>query len=112
MPDIPVPQAIHRGDHEVVITWDPEHRAPYPARYLRLHCHCAECREEMTGAMLLDPGTVPDDITARTLRLVGTYAIRIEWSDGHGTGIYTYQHLRAICPCNRCRPPGAEPSAR
>ena len=34
---------------------------------------------------------------------MGRYAIRIVWSDGHSTGIYSYDHLRAICPCEACR---------
>jgi DUF971 family protein len=33
---------------------------------------------------------------------VGAYAIRIHWSDGHNTGIYSFDHLRAICPCPEC----------
>ena len=34
--------------------------------------------------------------------LVGRYAVSIEWSDGHDTGIYSYQTLRALCPCATC----------
>ncbi len=34
---------------------------------------------------------------------VGEYAIRIDWNDGHSTGIYSYDHLRNICPCAECR---------
>ena len=30
---------------------------------------------------------------------VGNYAIRIHWNDGHSSGIYSYDHLRQICPC-------------
>jgi len=33
---------------------------------------------------------------------VGNYAIRISFSDGHSTGIYSYDHLRSICPCAVC----------
>ena len=33
---------------------------------------------------------------------VGNYAIRINWSDGHNSGIYTYDHFRRICPCGEC----------
>jgi DUF971 family protein len=33
---------------------------------------------------------------------VGNYAIRIDWSDGHNTGIYSYDHLRHICQCAQC----------
>ncbi len=34
---------------------------------------------------------------------VGHYAIRIEWSDGHNTGIYSFDHLRKICACAECQ---------
>ena len=34
---------------------------------------------------------------------VGNYAIRIDWSDGHNTGIYSFDHLREICPCAECK---------
>ncbi|MGH9592205.1 MAG: gamma-butyrobetaine hydroxylase-like domain-containing protein, partial [Bryobacteraceae bacterium] len=33
----------------------------------------------------------------------GHYALHIFWSDGHNTGIYSYDHLRRICPCGECR---------
>ena len=35
---------------------------------------------------------------------VGSYAVRIDWSDGHNTGIYSFRHLRQICPCESCKP--------
>ena len=85
-----------------MITWGPDHRAGYPSRFLRQHCPCAQCRDELTGRRLLDPASVPEDVTARKLQLVGNYAMRVEWSDGHGTGIYTWEFLREICPCERC----------
>jgi len=56
----------------------------------------------MTSRPLLDPATVPDDVAALQIRLVGNYAIRIDFSDGHGTGIYTYDFLAQLCPCERC----------
>jgi DUF971 family protein len=34
---------------------------------------------------------------------VGSYAIRIDWSDGHSTGIYSFDHFRKICPCAACK---------
>jgi ATP-binding protein involved in chromosome partitioning len=57
----------------------------------------------MTGKPLLDPASVPQDVAARSIGLVGNYAIRIDWSDGHATGIYTYELLAALCPCLDCR---------
>lgn len=99
----PVPQAIHRADDAVTITWAEDHVGVYPARDLRLACQCAACEEEMTGRPLLDPASVPPDVAPLRITLVGAYAIRIDWSDGHSTGIYTYEYLRSLCPCERCR---------
>ena len=98
----PVPQAIHRANDAVTITWAEDHVGVYPARDLRLACPCAECVEEMSGRPLIDPASVPDDVVPLRISLVGAYAIRIDWSDGHSTGIYTYEHLLGICPCGAC----------
>jgi ATP-binding protein involved in chromosome partitioning len=105
--DIPIPLRIHREDHQIQIMWEADHIGIYPSRELRLSCHCATCREEMTGRPLLDPASVPGDVRPLNVRLVGGYAIRIDWSDGHGTGIYTYQQLRSLCGCERCRGEGS-----
>jgi ATP-binding protein involved in chromosome partitioning len=99
----PVPQQIHRGEREIVITWEPGHVSTYAARDLRLACQCATCKDEFTGRALLDPGVVPAEIHAVSVSLVGNYAIKIRWSDGHDTGIYTYEYLLSLCSCEKCR---------
>ena len=89
------PTAIKRRDDGVEITW--EAGTPpvlYPARPLRLSCPCAECVEEMTGAPLLDPARVAEDVRPLQLELVGSYALRVRWSDGHATGLFTWEFLR------------------
>ena len=43
-----------------------------------------------------------EDLYPVQIGLVGRYAISVEWSDGHDTGIYSYQTLRAMCPCATC----------
>ena len=101
---LPIPYAIDRRDDGLVIEWDDAgHRGFYPARALRLACPCAACVDEMSGRALLDPAAVPADIRPVTLALVGAYGLSVQWSDGHGTGIYTFQQLRAACPCEACR---------
>lgn len=45
---------------------------------------------------------VPDDTQAINVELVGRYAIQFTWSDGHSTGIYSFDTLREICPCPQC----------
>ncbi|HYC32693.1 MAG TPA: DUF971 domain-containing protein [Gemmatimonadales bacterium] len=95
----PIPYAITRRDDGILIEWN-EGAAPalFPARTLRLACPCAACVEEMSGRPLLDPATVPADIRPVSIALVGTYGLKVTWSDGHGTGIYTFQRLHAARP--------------
>jgi ATP-binding protein involved in chromosome partitioning len=101
---LPVPYAINRQDDGVRIEWDRAgHEGFYPAHALRLACPCAACVEEMSGKPLLDPATVDSGIRPLSLALVGAYGLRIQWSDGHATGIYTFKHLLAVCPCRACR---------
>ena len=100
---LPIPHAIERRDDGVLIEWNAEHRALYPARELRVACPCASCVDEMSGREILNPATVPPDIRPLSLALVGAYGLRVQWSDGHGTGIYTFQQLLAACPCADCR---------
>jgi ATP-binding protein involved in chromosome partitioning len=87
----------------ITITWEDEHVSAFPARELRLACRCAACIEEMTGQPLLDPKTVPANVRARAINLVGNYAISIDWSDNHSTGIYNFRTLRELCPCDDCK---------
>ena len=98
-----VPAVIRKEPRAVVITWtEPGHVGHFDARALRLACPCAMCVDELTNRPLLDPSSVPLDVAPAGIALVGAYGIKIRWSDGHGTGIYTFQMLRERCPCERC----------
>ena len=100
-----VPRAIRRRDGRVEFDWDGAgHLGSFGMRALRLACPCAACVEEMTGRPILDPESVPLDVQADALELVGAYGIRIRWSDGHSTGIYTFRGLHEACPCPVCHP--------
>lgn len=104
MPLPPVPHSISRERAGVLVEWDTAgHTWLYPARELRLACPCAACVEEMTGRRLVRPETVAGDVRPEVLSLVGAYGLRVRWSDGHDTGIYPFELLRALCGCPRCR---------
>ncbi|GIW41123.1 MAG: hypothetical protein KatS3mg076_1700 [Candidatus Binatia bacterium] len=101
----PRPKEIRRlGRHSVEILWADDHRSCYPNAYLRLHCPCALCRERK-------PENVPADVHPKQMGLVGRYAVAIEWSDGHDTGIYSYETLRRLCPCPACQSEGEQGTA-
>ena len=94
----------------IKIDWKDGHRSDYALAYLRDECPCATC----TGAHGTEPQKSnysappsPFQMYKPTLKMVsveavGNYAVRIEWSDGHNTGIYSFDHLRKICPCGEC----------
>jgi DUF971 family protein len=67
-----------------------------PYRALRLACRCATCIDELTGKPLLDPATVPEDVGVQDVEQVGLYGVRIHWTDGHRTGIYTWERVRDL----------------
>lgn len=63
---------------------------------LRGKCECAHCVNEWTGERMLDLASIPADISIEKMDLVGSYALRIHWSDNHNTGLYTWQHLQEL----------------
>jgi DUF971 family protein len=91
----------------IKIDWRDGHHSEYQSQYLRDHCPCATC----TGAHETNPvkpqPASPFELYRPKLKMldvepVGNYAVRIKWSDGHSTGIYSYQYFRNICPCPEC----------
>jgi DUF971 family protein len=67
-----------------------------PFKTLRAECPCAGCVDELTGIRTLDVDAIPADIAPSQIELCGNYALRVEWSDGHSTGLYTWQRLAEI----------------
>jgi len=97
----------------VDITWSDGHASHYEFAYLREECPCATCNDErakkesMAAAAPGTGGFTPLPMfkprpRAQGASQVGNYALSITFSDGHATGIYSYEHLRAICPCEEC----------
>jgi DUF971 family protein len=106
------PQAItaNRNENFLSIEWTDGHASIYPFYLLRYACPCAECRGGHANMRSKpDPAVFdlpPDDSLKSQLRkieAVGSYAITIEWEDGHHFGIYTWQYLRDLCLCSECR---------
>ena len=82
----------------VDIQWSDGHRTELDFRKLRQACPCALCVDEVTGEPRLDPETVPKDVHPVDVKTVGRYALQFHWSDGHGTGLYTFDNLRSLDP--------------
>ena len=97
----PINLRIRLTDQRMTITWQDGHASTFELALLRKHCPCAACREErqhlsteLSPVLKTDPGAdLPRAVGAR---LAGNYAVQIDWSDGHDTGIYDYEYLRAL----------------
>lgn len=93
--DVEPPESIEVTEGgEVRILWPEGTEVTIPAVRLRDCCPCAGCIDEATGRKLLDPATIPADIHPLQISAVGNYAVQIQWSDGHSTGIYSWPTLR------------------
>jgi len=82
----------------VRISWDDGHVGEYEQEYLRGYCPCAMCQGHGGQRRFI---AVPGARLAG-IRGVGNYAIDLHWEDGHSTGIYSFDYLRSLCPCNHC----------
>jgi ATP-binding protein involved in chromosome partitioning len=85
-----------QGPRGLAIAWADGHESVYDVRALRLACACAECVDEWTGEGRLDPARVPEDVHPLRVQSVGRYALQIDWSDGHSSGIYPFARLREL----------------
>lgn len=87
---------------EIGLLWDDRHESYYDSHALRCACGCASCVDETSGQKILDDERVPRDVRASAFHPVGNYGVAIAWTDGHDTGIYTFETLRRLCPCEAC----------
>ena len=101
----PVGIEADRAAGTLAIAWEDGHRSRYSLAALRWACPCAMCRGEWGRAGVLEgASSLPDDeLRLADMQTVGTYAVLPIWESGHNTGIYSFDYLRSICPCDECR---------
>lgn len=85
------------------IRWADGHEGVIPLRDLRRGCPCATCRawreeQQRNPLAILQSTAAGSEAVASAAELVGHYALRIRWSDGHDTGIYDFGLLRRLSP--------------
>lgn len=97
-PPTPARFAYDEPDRALVVEWSDgvSHHIPFAA--LRRACPCAVCAGEMgrPGRFDTKPQLDPGEDELADISLVGLYGLNAVWGDGHNTGIYTYEALRAL----------------
>ncbi|MGH7176607.1 MAG: DUF971 domain-containing protein [Tepidisphaeraceae bacterium] len=101
-----------KKDEQLEIDWQDGLKSVYSLTLLRSMCPGAQCRMVRDGTdphdispgvkkkplLTILPGNYSGALTVVNAEMVGNYAIRIDWSDDHGSGIYSFQYLRDISP--------------
>jgi len=95
-PAAPVDIKANTQALELNITWPGGRVDRFHFVELRASCPCASCVDEWTGERILNPASIPRDIRIAAMQLVGNYALKIAWSDGHDTGLFTWKKLREL----------------
>jgi len=96
MSDPPTNIRALQSEQILEVSW-PEGRVDrFPYHRLRSECPCAGCRNEWTGERMLDPNSIRPDLKLEGMENIGTYAIQLAWNDGHSSGLFTWETLRAI----------------
>jgi DUF971 family protein len=95
------------------IVWKDGHHSHFSFPFLRDACPCATCDDErgksgraIGAAPQPKPGELPmfrPSPRPTDAQAIGRYAIGFNWNDGHDTGIYSWDFLRAHCPCDACK---------
>jgi len=93
-------QIVEESDSEISINWSDDTENKFNAADLRRKCPCAGCINEWTGEKILHADSIKDDLSFSSISIVGRYALNFHFSDGHDTGIYSFQYLKGLTKKN------------
>ena len=95
----PPPQSIRAQSEQgfLELQWSESQIGRITFFELRCECPCASCVNEFTGERTLNPDDISPDVKPISMKTAGNYALQVTFSDGHGTGIYTWERLAALC---------------
>lgn len=89
---------LESGQRRLRFTWADGRRSDYDWEYLRWRCPCATCsgEGEFPGELATRTELSPEETVMIDLELVGRYAVKPTWSNGHDTGFFTFRNLRGL----------------
>ena len=92
-PQTPRPTEIklHQKSRELEMTFDDGRQFRFSCEFLRVHSPSAEVRGHGPGQEVLQVGKQNVEITG--IEPVGSYAVKLNFSDGHDTGIYSWDYF-------------------
>jgi DUF971 family protein len=91
---VPTEIRLHQKSRLMEIAFSDGSAFKLPYEFLRVHSPSAEVRGHGPGQEVLQVGKSKVEI--RSLDPVGSYAVQPSFSDGHATGIYSWEYLRYL----------------
>jgi len=88
---IPTEIKLHQKSRVLEIAFDDGKIFRLPYEFLRVYSPSAEVRGHGPGQEVLQTGK--QSVEIRSMEPVGSYAVQPQFSDGHGTGIYSWDYL-------------------
>lgn len=88
---VPTSLTVHRQSRVLDIAFDSGESFSLPFEFLRVYSPSADVRGHGAGQEVLQTGK--RDVLVTAVEPVGHYAVQLHFSDGHNTGIYTWDYL-------------------
>ena len=93
--EVPVAIRLHQASRLLELSYaDGEHYS-LSCEYLRVYSPSAEVRGHGAGQETLQTGKRL--VTIERIETVGNYALQFHFSDGHDSGIYSWEYLHELC---------------
>lgn len=91
---VPKELKLHKKSATLELIYDDSRSYSLTAEFLRVHSPSAEVRGHGKGQEVLQTGK--RDVNIKNIEAVGNYAIKLDFSDGHNTGIYSWEYLQEL----------------
>jgi DUF971 family protein len=86
---------LHRQSRKLDLHYDNGEQYSLSCEYLRVHSPSAEVRGHGPGQETLQAGKI--NVAVTDIKPVGNYAVQLVFSDGHDTGLYSWEYLYELC---------------
>jgi DUF971 family protein len=90
----PTDITLHQQSGMLDVSFEDGSRFSMPVEYLRVYSPSAEVRGHGPGQEVLQVGK--RDVSVKAIEPVGMYAVKFVFSDGHDTGIYSWEYLHEL----------------
>ena len=87
----PVSINLHQKSRILSITFDDGSNFDLSCEYLRVHSPSAEVKGHGPGQEVLQVGK--ENVNITNIEPAGNYAVRLNFDDGHNTGLYSWEYL-------------------